>query len=473
MTEPPMRNYILFTEHHDNSINTAGFTTARFSKYYSKLLGSHGWRSLVVTHSNGYGTWQPPIGLEEVERVLAEQEDEAEVIFRMKLRDNFGRRLIRISRNIHNIGLQRGGIKQKVYEKVASLLTGIALTTGDNHVTGGGWTSVAAEAAVRISKLVKVEAAVSFNCWAPPFAANRFSKLTGIPWILNFTDPWQASVSPEGRFLLGWYLDHFIFRSAAAVTHCTPYWAYELSGELKRPVSCLINAYDADRMNAAQPRTFDRFTIVASGAIESPSYNPEAFLSGLALLKSQQSNLVEKLQFVYIGPEGDVLQKRAMEHGVADLVRCVGSLSHEEVIPFTKGAQLSLVTLDQEPPLNVGRLLAKTPESLGSNQPILLIVKTHSRQDTDLVRLIRDTGSGWVVWDPNEVAALISQLLDKYQREGKIDRPGAGKFPVGDFTYQGQAKKLAQLLDRVAAGERDPQVEDLLQAYPWSLIPQS
>jgi hypothetical protein len=252
-----MRNYILFTEHHDNSINSAGFTTARFSKYYSKLLNSLGWRSLVVTHSNGFGTWQPSIGIDEVERVLVDQKNEAEVIFRMKLRDNFGSRLIRISRNIHNIGLRRGGISQKVYEKFASILTGIALTMGDNHVTGGGWTRVAVEAAAKISKLVKVDAAVSFNCWAPPFAANRFSRLTGIPWILNFTDPWQASISPEGRILLGWYLDHFIFHSAAAVTHCTPYWAYELSRELRRPVSCLINAYDEDSMNAAQARNFD------------------------------------------------------------------------------------------------------------------------------------------------------------------------------------------------------------------------
>jgi glycosyltransferase involved in cell wall biosynthesis len=473
MAGHPMRNYILFTEHHDNSINTAGFTTARFSKYYSKLLSSHGWRSLVVTHSNGYGTWQPPIGLDEVDRVLAAQKDDAEVIFRLKLRDNFGRRLIRISRNIHNIGLRRGGVNQKVFEKFASILTGISLSTGDNHVTGGGWTGVAVEAAVQISKLVKVDAAVSFNCWAPPFAANRFSKATGIPWILNFTDPWQASVSPEGRILLGWYLDHFIFRSAAAVTQCTPYWAYELSGELRRPVSCLINAYDEDRMHAAQPRTFNRFTIVATGAIESPSYNPEVFLSGLALLKAHQLNLAEKLQFVYIGPEGDVLQKRAMAHGVADLVRCIGPLSHEEVIPYTKGAQLSLVTLDQDPPLNVGRLLAKTPEYLGSNRPILLIAKTRGRQDTDLVRLIRDTGSGWAVWDPKEVAAVIGQLLEKYLREGQINRPGAGKFPVGDFTYQGQASKLSQILERVASGERDPQVEDIRQAYPWSLIAQS
>lgn len=468
-----MRNYILFTEHHDNSINSAGFTTARFSKYYSKLLSSQGWRSLVVTHSNGYGTWQPPIGLDEVKQVLVDQKDEAEVIFRLKLRDNLGRRLIRISRNIHNIGLRKEGVNQKIIEKFASILTGISLSTGDNHVTGGGWTSVAVETATQISKLVKVDAAVSFNCWAPPFAANRFSKMTGIPWILNFTDPWQASVSPEGRILLGWYLDHFIFRSAAAVTQCTPYWAYELSGELRRPVSCLINAYDEECMRAAQPRTFDRFTIVATGAIENPGYNPEVFLSGLSHLKAHQLNLAEKFEFVYIGPDGDVLLKWAMAHGVADLVRCTGPLSHGDVIPYTKGAQLSLVTLDQDQPLNVGRLLAKTPESIGSGRPILLIAKRRGQQDTDLVRLIRDTGAGWVVWDPQEVAAVIGQLLEKYLSEGQINRPGAGKFPIGDFTYQGQARKLAKLLERVAGGERDPQVEDLRQAYPWSLIAQT
>lgn len=462
-----MRNLVIFVASHSDAgvadIEPSGIA----SRFLGQYLVRYGWRPLVVTQWKEGEANQVPITLDEIPSYLASFGETAEVVFRIQAVRSLGRQLIRASQWAHH---QRfgGRLPRPIWSSVGAGLTGLARLNGASHESGGGWAPVAAEAGVRIACATEVKAVAAMTGWDAPFAAQRCHRRTGIPWIQYFHDPWQMFVRPAGRPLIGIYLRRFILSSAAAVCHCTPRWTRELAQELKRPVSCLINAYDSEQMAASRTQPFDRFTVVYSGTIEADVRDLTVFFAGLASLRAERPGLADNMQFVYIGHQKDLLWQRAREHDVSDLVRCLGPLSAMEVLPYVKGAHLLLTTLDQTDALNVGRLGGKSAFYVGSGRPILLTSHTQDGCDTDLIRLVRDTGAGWIARDNHEVAALLGQLLEQYRAVSDTTRPGQGRYPTGDLSYQRQAEKLALLLERVARRERDPVVEDLAVEYPWS-----
>jgi hypothetical protein len=462
-----MRNVVIIANSHSRSSLVASNPGAKASAFLSQYLPRYGWRPLIVRQWKGDEANQVTVALDEIPSHLSSFGETSEVVFGVHAVCSLGRQLIRASQWVHHQHFG-GRLLRPIWSSLGAGLTGLARLNGDSHESGGGWAPVATEAAVRIAQATEVDAVLAMTGWDVPFAAQRCHRRTGIPWIQYFHDPWQLFVAPIGRPLIGAYLRRCILSSASAIAHCTPRWARELMQELKRPVSCLINAYDSEQMTVARMQPFDRFTVVYAGTIEVSVRDPRVFFTGLALLRAAMPELEDTMQFVYIGDQDEILRQRACECGVIDLVRCVEPLSPLEVLPFMKGAHLLLMMLDQTNPVNLGRLGGKTAEYVGSGRPILLTSQTRKSCDTDVIRLIRDTGAGWIARDDHEVAVVLRQLLEQYRAVGDTTRPGQGRYPTGDLSYQRQAQKLALLLERVARGERDPVVEDLTVEYPWS-----
>ncbi len=464
-----MGNVVILTGSHSRSALVASDPAAKASAFLSQYLPRYGWRPLIVTQWKGDEANQAPVALDEIPNHWASFGETSEVVIGVQAVPSMGRQLIRASQWAHNQHFG-GPLLCPMWAGLGAALTGFARLNGNSHESGGGWAPVATEAAVRIAQAKEVDAVLAMSGWDSPFAAQRCHLRTGIPWIQYFHDPWQFFVRPVGRPLIGAYLRRCILSSASAIMHCTPRWARELAQELKRPVSCLVNAYDSEQMTVSRRQPFDRFTVVYAGTVEADARDPKVFFAGLALLRAERPGLADHMQFVYIGAQDDFLWQQARECGVTDLVRCVEPLSPLEVLPYIKGAHLLLMMLDQTNPLDLGRLGGKAADYIGSGRPILLISQTRNGCDTDLIRLIRDTGAGWIARDDREVAAVLAQVLEQYRAVGNTARPGQARYPTGDLSYQRQAEKLALLLERVARGERDPVVEDLAVEYPWSSL---
>jgi glycosyltransferase involved in cell wall biosynthesis len=462
-----VRNVLIFSGSHSISSLHASDPGSRISAHLAHSLARTGWRSVVITQYKGNETDQPPVNLEDIPACLSAAGETGEVVLRVKAEQTPGRGLVRASQRLH--GLQSGGKWVKpVWGGIASGMTGLAYLLGDSHESGGGWSSIAARAGMQVARSLQVDALVGITGWDAMIAAQRCHRQTSLPWIQIFHDPWQVFIAPAGRPLLALYLDRLVLRSAAAICQCTPTWSRELEQELHRPISCLINSYAAEHMAASKPRQFDRFTVVYSGTLDPGVRDPELFLAGMVLLRQEMPALAEKMQFIYIGSQADFLWKRAREFGVSDLVQCVGSLSALDVLPYIKGAHLLLMLLDQTNPFRVGCLTSKSAEYIGSGRPVLLIARTRNDEDTDLIRLVRDTGSGWAVREAAGVAGVLRQAYKQYDELGNTLSPGGGCTATGDLTYEHQTKKLAWLLERVSSGGIDPRFEDLEVAYPWS-----
>jgi len=433
----------------------------------SKYLWRWGWRPIVITQLEPDAIGISPMPLNHIRDYLgALRQNEAGVI-PVAAGPSTGRTLLALSRQMHERAT-RSGIRRKFRDGMGSVLGYLAwLLGGDGYQMGGGWIPRAVEAALCVVQTIGADAAFSTSGWDPLFAARRLRRKVGIPWILDLTDPWEMFYVSAARFL---YLTPFyrqVVPSAASLSQCTPGWARELSQRVGRPVACLVSGFDADELDRVEARRFDRFTVVYVGSAESDNRDPSTFFAGLSLLRRTQPEVGSKVQVVYVGSNYDFFRQRASEQGVNELLHCTGQVKLGEVMPYVKGAHLLLVAMDNRLGFNQGRLTAKVGEYLGTDRPILLTQPPSECIKTDLARLIGETSVGWGAENAEAVAAVLRRLLEQYRATGATMRPGGGRYVVGDFTWQSQSRKLAFLLDQVAAGQRDPVVENIRTAYPW------
>lgn len=463
-----MRNVIIFTTYYsDPSQNDPTLATVvtdvSVSYYYSKYLAMNGWRPIVLSQATTEND-KNTMALSDIPSFI---KNCGETIVHLPInpKETIGKKLLALSRKLKGIAATSKYFHSG-FGVISTMLTGIALLFGDSHRSGGGWVQSVEEVTLSISNLIEIDAMIGLIGWEPPFIASKVHKITKIPWVMIYHDPWQQSVKPIGRGIAGYWLYKKILPSASQIFHCTPRWAKELSKELNRPVGCLINSYDLSAMNITEPKSFNKFTIVYTGSLDLKEYDPTVFFRCLSTMQQEIPDLAEKMEFLYIGRGYKDVTEKAIRYGIGDLVRCIAPLSNNDVLQYTKGAHLLLIILDQSNPFYLGRVLAKTPEYIGSGNPILLISKTINDTDTDLVRLIRDTGVGWVARNELEVKIFLRLLLSNYEKNGTTKRLDEKIYEKGDFTTEGKIAKLSKILSLITIGEKD--LADDMNEYAWS-----
>lgn len=463
-----MRNLILLTTR-CYPVSKDLFTTGLWAYLFPRHLLRWGWRTIVITQWTGEAGGPEPCSIDEIPERLHGLPNNQIVVLPIKAEASFGRTLISLSRSAHR-NAENTSFFRPVLHGIGSFLSAVAFfMTGATHITGGGWTRPAARAAIRTSETLKIDAVLATSGWDSAIAAQRCYRHTGIPWVQFFQDAWQMFVTRIARPLYGAYYHYRVLPSAAAICHCTPGWTRESSLELHRPVTCVTGGYDAEHMATVGVKQFDHFTIVFAGSAEIGNRDPKWLFAGMSTLCRDAPELVDGLEVLYIGWHQEVFRQRAAEAGVLERLRCLGTLPPEEVIPYLKGAHLLLMMLDQTMDYYVGCLTCKVSEYVGTDRPILLISQTDRGYETDLVRLIRDCGLGWIAQNTDEVTVVLEGLMQQYHTSGITVRPGNGKYHLSDFSWQRQTQKLALVLDCVARGERDPVAEDLTVEYPWSV----
>ena len=433
----------------------------------SKYLARWGWRPIIITQLEPDTTGTIPMPLDHIEKYLVSLRQDEVGVIPVAAGPSTGRFLLALSRQMHERAAD-GGLSGRMWESMGSVLTYLASLGGDSYPMGGGWIPKAVEAGLCVVKTIGVDAALCTSGLDPVYAAYRLGRKTGIPWILDLTDPWEMFYGTVARYLYLPPLYRRVVPSAACLSQCTPGWARELSRKVSRSVACLISGFDSDWVDRVEARRFDEFTVLYIGSAEVGNRDPQAFFAGLALLKRTKPEVGSKVKVVYVGSNCDFFQRRASEQGVVELLHCVGRVKLGEVMSYVKGAHLLLVALNSGLDFNRGRLTAKVGEYLGTDRPILLTQSLSKEGDTDLARLVRETGVGWVAEDAETVAKVLKGVLEQYWSTGTTMRPAEGRYPVGDFTWHGQSHKLALLLDQIASCKRDPIVEDICAAYPWA-----
>ncbi len=299
------------------------------------------------------------------------------------------------------------------------------LSVPDMHT---GWLIPAVAAGLRAIRRTNAQAIYSS---APYFTAHlagyALARLTGLPWMAHFRDPWitglLAGYSPNNlHFRLCLALEQMTVRLADAVVCVTEEHAALMRAAYDQmPASkfvVVMNGFDGlewkeaarepapdERRGATTPR---KFRITYAGSLYMKR-NPAPLFWALRTLIDAGEIGREEVTVELIGwceeSEGRSITDLISESGVESLIEMPGPLDHLSALRRLSQSDLLLLLAEE---LKT-QIPGKTFEYLKTRRPILALTREGA-----VATLLRKTGGAWVV-DPDDQAGVINAIRECHQ----------------------------------------------------------
>lgn len=272
----------------------------------------------------------------------------------------------------------------------------------------------------------------------------------GIPWVLEFRDPWYLSERPLRRRFEA-MLHGFLLKHADAVVAVTPGHALDLKETWKVPTDRLHvirNGFDEDDFaNSAEDDTEalppGHFHISHLGTIyEGNSGN---FFPALRELTIARPDLTSQLRINIIGYPDQQVLRLANDPLLKPLIHFQGLVSHEHALRIMRASN-GLLLLWADPRFSRMAVAGKTYEYLRTGRPILAI--THEGGVKELI----EGGNAGCVLHPEDTAGIkhaLESLFEKHARNGHFPQPRQPEY-VAQFRYDRLAQHLCGVFDKVA-----------------------
>lgn len=292
--------------------------------------------------------------------------------------------------------------------------------------------------------------------WTNHVVGLALAKLTALPWVAQFRDPWDdgedakpiSSISVRtDRALRNWTM-----RTAQTITCVTEEHTRLLrAAHPEIPPAKIItipNGYDGAEWepvstdgDGASPATADKFVITYAGSLYHLR-NPLPLFRALRSLIDSGRIAAERIQVDLIGEcemaEEVSVAKMAAGYGLRGCVNKTGVLSREETLRRVARSNLLLLLAES----SVHQIPGKTYEYLKAGRPILALASSGAVMD-----LLRRTGGAWIV-SPADERGLATALLEAYR--GWSDGTGGPRpdpLVVAGFDRRLLAGRFAAVFD--------------------------
>lgn len=324
---------------------TGGSGVQRWLKF-SKYLPENGWQPVIYTPSN-------PEQLAVDESLLEEIPPEAEVL-KQPIREPYAiyHRLVgkRSSKGagVNPINSQKKSWKQKLMLWVRS-----NFFVPDPRA---GWVRPSVDFLCRYLKQNPVDVIITTG---PPHSVHLIGrgvhKITGVPWVADFRDPWTRMFYFENLPFLPWVrkrhfaLEKAVLDEADAVISVTPRVRADFVAQTDTPVFLITNGYDeSDFAAALPPRTDGKFRLVHTGLFASDG-NPLELWKALFGLCAESEEFASRLEIRLAGKVDTEIVEAVREAGLGAQLRLLGYLPHPESVAELRQADIILLPLRHGP----------------------------------------------------------------------------------------------------------------------------
>lgn len=280
--------------------------------------------------------------------------------------------------------------------------------------------------------------------WSSFLVAERASKLTGVPFVVDYRDLWMPSDvawdhhTPRQR-KHNPALERRVLRAAGGVIATTETFLTMLPQELLGPNRFAItNGFDpADFPPPSQPQD-DMIRLVYTG-VWRPGYGPDDLFAAVRLLKEKGAPSLHRLRLAVAG----FAPGRAAKYGIDELVEEHGRVTHAAALTLMMGASALYLPVSHgfyEHASIPGKLF----EYLGSGRQILASAQPVS----EVARVLEGVGGARLV-APGDIAALAQAI--EQMCEGQEDGAFSPRVPAElvNYTRASLTAKLARALDTV------------------------
>ncbi len=274
-----------------------------------------------------------------------------------------------------------------------------------------GWVPFAAARGVAVARRERPVAILSsFPPTASHLAALAVHRLTRVPWIADFRDPWTWGA----RHGYVWANDRRItvrteaevLRTATTLTSIGVSLGAEVAVRAAREVVVLPHGIPAEPIGVTQPNAFERLELVHAGTVDSWSADVTPVVR--ALLRLADESVPARLTLVGPVDHRTPELERARSLG---LVRELGRTSRDEAHRITAAADVAVIV--QKRPSKIW-VTTKLWDYLASRTAILVAADP----SCDAAAIVRETRTGWAVaWNEDEIVAVLRDA-HKRRRSG-------------------------------------------------------
>lgn len=327
--------------------------------------------------------------------------------------------------------------------------------------TETGWILPAVAAGRGLAR--KLDVACLFSSgpvWSSHLAALGLARLTGLPWVAHFRDPWSLGsfFSGENRWAdrANARLERAVVQRADTVICVTDRHTTLLRQHYTacRPEKFVTvpNGYDSAEWEQAEQDAGasrasagrGRFVITHAGALYA-GRSPLPVLEALRRLAQTGDLTLDRVRFDVIVndkvrqlPDGREIVDVAHQMGLGGSVQVLGPLPRRETLRRLLDSDLLLLLGHNFTVQVPGKLY----EYLRSGRPILALVPAGAQTD-----LLRATGGAWIV-EPDDVDGAVKAVRDAYRRwQAGQSGPEADARLVGGFDRRVLVGRIAAHLD--------------------------
>ena len=282
--------------------------------------------------------------------------------------------------------------------------------------------------------------------------AEQIHKITGIPWIADFRDPWTnidfyrdlqlTSMADKKHHRL----ELKVLKNASRIVTVTWRSRDEFKALCGRDdIEVVPNGFDeADFPRIGSSQLDQDFTFVHVGSMNKDR-NPIAFWRAVHAAVEKLPELKQKLKIKLIGPVDFSVRASVESMGLKEVTEFIEYVPHTEAVQLQQKAQVVLLVINNSP--NARTIIpGKLFEYLGSGRPLLAI----GPKESDSAKVIEMTKGG-VVHEHDDVEGLTSRILEYYNiyKTGELNINSEG---LQQFTRKNLAGEFAKVLDLVAPG---------------------
>lgn len=276
--------------------------------------------------------------------------------------------------------------------------------------------------------------------------ARKVALATGIPWLLDFRDPWTGIYYFDKLGLTRlsrrryFSMERNCLRDATVVLTCTPSVQKDYRSKTSTPVEMITNGYDPDDYRV-EPEPDGHFNICQTGQLGADG-NPGVLWRVLSEICAEDAEFRKELRIRLLGTVDNAVLESIKESGLTDNLVYLGYQPHLVAVREQVSASLLLIPLRNSP--EMAKILpGKIFEYLAAHRPVL----GFGQEDGAMAKVIRDTGCGHMcAWDNAELAReAVLEAWDIYRK---------GSIPSNYEEYSKYERKkltgdLAGILDRM------------------------
>jgi glycosyltransferase involved in cell wall biosynthesis len=313
--------------------------------------------------------------------------------------------------------------------------------------------------------------------WSTLITGYVLQKITNLPWVADFRDPWTTDplftfFPTVLHYKFACLIKRFLLRSCSHITVVTKQMQVMLEEKypsVKGRVSTITNGFEGEPLSPVQGRS-GKFIILYTGVFEiklnipdMPAllqalvhYQPNAkgayyfrtpqrLLESVARLFASYPDMRKDLKIQLVGAIPDVYKRLSEELGIAEYVEFTGYVPYDKVNGYiTDATVLFLFIQFHENGLRSHIVTGKLFEYLRSGKPVLAFAP-----DGDAKDMLQRAGVGFVC-HPENNEQIDATVLDLYRRwkNSTLDiRPDADY--IKQFNRKALTGRLAGVFDTV------------------------